>query len=693
MRKSLLILFLLAIRLNLAAQNNEPPTPVKEQQIENSTERNDAETNDDSYWQKLDAFRKHRINLNAAEESDLEDLQSLTALQLQNFFSYRRLLGNFLNIYELQAIPGWDMETIRNILPFVQVSEVNSMDQTLRGRLKGGENSLLVRVSRQIEKPKGYTKFIDSSSYYLGSQQKIFFRYKYTYRNLLEYGLLGDKDAGEQFFKGAQKYGFDFYSFHFFSKNMGLIKSLALGDFAVNMGQGLIQWQSLSFTKSADVLFIKRQSAVLRPYNSSGEFNFHRGTGVTLQKGNWEATAFVSIRKISANLVTDTLNGEDFISSFQSSGYHRTQAENADRNKLGQTAYGGNINFRKQNYRISLNVVSYRFSHAVQKQNLPYNLFALQGKSWNNESIDYSITYHNIHFFGETAFDKNKHFAMVNGALISISPRVDISLLHRKIDKAYQSLYSNAFTENTNVNNETGFYSGISLRPFAGWGISVYFDVYKFPWLKYGVDAPGSGKDYLVQFTYQPNKIWTIYTRYKNESKQHNISDTDLPTQHLAFVPKQDWRTETDIHISRELELRNRIEILWYDKNEVDYQQGFVGMIDFFYSPFYKNFSSNVRLQYFETGGYDSRVYAYENDVLFNYSIPSFYGKGFRYYLNLKYNFKKLFRNDSPARMNVETWLRWAQTMYSNQSTVGTGLDEIQGNKKSEIRFQLMLNW
>jgi hypothetical protein len=118
----------------------------------------------------------------------------------------------------------------------------SSVTENLIKRLHGGENELLMRYSQQIEKSVGYEKSADSSSYYLGSPQKLFLRYKYSYKNLLQYGLLGDKDAGEQFFKGYQKYRFDFYSFHFFfAKNLGIIKSLRLGDFTVNMGQGLIQ--------------------------------------------------------------------------------------------------------------------------------------------------------------------------------------------------------------------------------------------------------------------------------------------------------------------------------------------------------------------------------------------------------------------------------------------------------------------
>jgi len=691
MKNALFILFFVSLWVNVHSQNNEP-SAEQEQKLENITEKQDAQTTDDSYWQQLEYYSKHRLNLNEVEERDLEDLQLLTALQVQNFFSYRKFFGKFLSIYELQAIPDWDIETIKSLLPYIMVRDNSSIDETIGQRLRGGGSSLLFRIGQQIEKSKGFEKPADSSSYYLGSQQRIFFRYRYNYKNLLQYGLLGDKDAGEQFFRGSQKYGFDFYSFHFFTKNIGIIKSLAIGDFTVNMGQGLIQWQSLAFTKSADVLAIKRQAAVLRPYNSSGELNFHRGGGITLQKGNFEATAFASFRNVSANLVPDTLSKEDFISSFESSGYHRTQSENADRNNLHQTTFGGNISFIKSNFRLGINVIKYFFSMPIQKQNRPYNLHAIQGKSWGNESVDYSYTYRNIHFFGEAAVDRNLHFAMLNGALISVSHNVDISLLYRKIDKAYQSLYSDAFTENTSVNNETGFYSGISIKPLAGWSVGAYFDIYKFPWLKYGVDAPSSGRDYLIQLTYQPNKIWAIYNRYKNESKQQNVSGLDLSTHQLAFVPKQSWRTELDIHLTREIELRNRIDVLWYNKSTSDSEQGFLGLIDLFYEPSRKSYSGNLRLQYFETDGYNSRDYTYETDVLYNYSIPVFYGKGFRYYVNLNYNFKKML-NSKNQKINLKMWLRWAQTIYANQTLVGTGLDLVQGNKKSEIKFQMIFGW
>ena len=91
--------------------------------------------------------------------------------------------------------------------------------------------------------------------------------------------------------------------------------------------------------------------------------------------------------------------------------------------------------------------------------------------------------------------------AFINGLLMSVDPHVDMSFLYRKISRGYQSLYTNAFTESTYPTNESGFYAGISIAPSSYLRINAYADFYHFPWLKFRVDAPSSGSDYLVQLT------------------------------------------------------------------------------------------------------------------------------------------------------------------------------------------------
>jgi hypothetical protein len=675
-RKIFTILIIIHYSLLTCMAQDIPP--ATEQQLENLTDVDQAETEDDSYLQQLEQYRRNPINLNIAEASELRELRILTDLQIANLISYRRVFGKIINIYELQAIPTWDVSTIRKLIPFVTIATPVSLKDDFANRFHDGDHSLLFRFTQVLEKSEGFDKSTTGTKY-LGSPQRLFFRYRYTYKNLLQYGLAGDKDAGEQFFNGPQNKGFDFYSFHLFARNIGNIKALALGDFTVNMGQGLIQWQSLAFKKSVDVMGVKRQSTVLRPYNSAGEFNFNRGAGVTFKKGRIETTAFVSIRQLSANFVTDTVNFEDYISSFQTSGYHRTEAENADRNKLRQTSFGGNIKYYGNRWHVGVNAINYQFSNPVQKSDDPYNLFAISGKSWYNLSMDYSYTYKNFHFFGEAASDKNFSKAFINGLLISVDSRVDVSIVHRSIAQDYQALNGNAFTENVYPNNEKGLYTGITIRPAVAWRVDAYADIYKFPWLKSQADAPSYGKDFLAQLTYTPNKQVEIYTRFRNETRQANQTDNTTVTNYLVNQPKQNWRTQISYKINPAIALRNRVEIVWYDKNGGIPENGFLTFFDVIYKPLMKPFSGVLRLQYFETGGYNSRLYAYENDVLYSYSIPAFYDKGYRYYMTLNYDMSK----------KISLWIRWAQTIYRDRNSIGSGLDEIPGNRKTEVKLQV----
>ncbi len=655
--------------------------PITEQQLENLADLEQMETEDDSYLLELEQFRKNPINLNTAGAEELKQLRFITELQIENLITYRTLLGKLIHIYELQAVPSWDLNTIRRLLPYITISSPLVLASQAKLRLKGGDHTLLLRVSQTLERSAGFDKSAQGTTY-LGSPQRILFRYRYTYKNLLQFGITGDKDAGEQFFRGSQQKGFDFYSFHFFARKLGIIQSLAIGDFTINFGQGLTQWQALAFKKGADALNIKRQSAALLPYTSSGEFNFNRGAAITIKKQKFEATAFLSVRKLSANFVADTVNNEDFVSSFLNSGYHRTPNENADRNDLTQTSFGANAAYRTKRLHFGINGIYYHFSIPVQKRNEPYNLFAISGSRWSNFSIDYSYTYRNVHFFGEAAVDKNFNKAFINGLLWSVDPRIDLSMVQRTISKAYQSINGNAFTENTYPTNEMGFYLGATIRLSGAWRLDAYGDMYKFPWLKYLVDAPSHGMDFLVQLSYNPNKQLEIYTKFRNETKQANEgaepADTSR-TNALVSIPRQSWRVHISYKLNAVITLRNRVEMLWYDRRGKGKETGFLSFLDLIYKPMKSAFSGALRWQYFETDGYNSRLYAYENDVLYSYSIPAFFDKGHRYYVSLNYDLTK----------KVSFWFRFAQTIYRGKESIGTGAEEIEGNKRSEIKIQV----
>ena len=679
----LIIIIHCLLPLDSISQSPKSVSSSLEQQLENlSAANSDNVTEDDTYLQRMQEYLTNPIDLNTAGEMELKELLILSPLQVESLLSWKKLFGKLVDLYELQALPYWDIPTIQKIRPFITVNTGADVLHSIRQRLKGGEHSILLRLSQIPERSKGYLKDTTAhTNYYLGSPQKLFVRYKYIYKNQLQYGILGEKDAGEQFFKGTQKQGFDFYSLHFFARNLGLVKSIALGDFTVNLGQGLTQWQGLGFKKGGNVLDIKRQSPVLQPYNASGEINFHRGVGITLAKNKWETTLFISYRKVDAGIKTDTMNvNEEHISSLQTSGYHRTQSELSAKGSEKQLTAGGNVSYRFKRLYVGINTVQYKFSLPIQKTGEPYNRFALSGNSFGNYSVDYSYTYKNLHIFGEAASGNKSGKAYIVGLLISAAHQVDLSFLYRNIQPGYQSLYTNAFTENTYPTNENGWYSGISIRPTDAWKIEAYADLYHFPWLKYRVNAPSTGADYLVQATYKPGRQLEIYSYFRSASRSINDNPNNLQLSPVITKPRQNWRTQVNYIIHPGITLRNRVEMVWYDKRGQLPEQGYLTYMDVLWKPLLKPCSGSIRMEYFESDSYNSRLYTYENDVLYSFSIPVLYDKGVRYYLNLNYDLTK----------KITVWARWAQTVYKNKNLIGSGLDEIRGNKRSECKFQLI---
>lgn len=578
---------------------------LNEQQLEELSESDEAEIEDEYALQQLHILKKNPVNINSGDISP-DELPMLSALQVQNLLAYRQLLGDLISVYELQAVPGFSIELIKSLLPYITIADKENAIKSMRQRFRNGEHHMIARPSLP---------------------SKIYFRYKYQYRHLLQYGLVGERDAGE-------KSLIDFYSAHLFARNIGIIKSLAIGDYTLNLGQGLIHWQSQAFRKSASVLNIKRQSEIIKPYHSAGEFNFQRGVAVTVRKNNYEATVFGSLRKLTANKDVDQTLGE-VITSINTSGLHRTAAEIEKKNNVSLLSYGGNVKYVLNKGHVGINAISYQYSLPLLKRDEAYNLFALRGNNWMNYSLDYSYTWKNFHLFGEFAKSSNSGMATINGVMSSLNNQLDITIVHRNIAPRYQSIYGNAFTENTMPTNESGFYLGVSAKPVHAWRIDFYSDVFKFPWLKYRVDAPSYGLQYLFQFTWKPSRQVEFYSRFRFKSKLLNVEAAER--RYPENRVQENWRAHISIQVSKTISLRARAESCWFRKHETELAEtGYILYSDIIYKPMNKWYSANARIQFFECESFDTRIYAYENDLLFSSSIPFLYNNGMRTYLNMR---------------------------------------------------------
>ena len=204
-----------------------------------------------------------------------------------------------------------------------------------------------------------------------------------------------------------------------------------------------------------------------------------------------------------------------------------------------------------------------------------------------------------------------------------------------------------------------------------GWKLDAYADIFHFPWLKFGIDAPVRGSEYLCQLTYTPNRKISLVIRYRSETKPANPPGNTSVTNEPVIYRRSNFRVHVNCQLNTDWTVRSRAEFVKYGMVDENAEEGFLSFIDVLYKPMRKPYGLVARWQYFETDSYDSRIYAYENDVQYSYSAPAFSGKGIRYYVSMNHDIGK----------KISVWLRVAQTMINANS--------IKTEARLQLRFAL----
>ncbi len=697
MKKLLSIGSLFFISICTYAQENDDADRLQiiEQRIEQIAEA--AETDNIDYttlFEQLTVYLDFPLNLNIATTDQLYGLGFLSNYQIGQFLEYREKYGQILSIYELPQINGWDVTTTQLIEPFVvAASDPGRQKITLQKIKRYGKSEVVLRWTRVAEQQFGYTDATaaeltaNENARYLGSQDRLYARYRYRYSDQISFGVTAEKDPGEEFFRGSQTQGFDFYSAHLFLKDFGKLKKLAIGDFQAQFGQGLTFWSGLGFNrKSSFSISIAQAAHGIGPYTSVNENLFLRGGAATLQVfENVKATVFYSGKRIDGNLIESNLDSLDLdqseiiVSSFQESGFHRTPAELADKNAIFQQHIGGNINFHKRKFHFGVTAVHMQLDGEINRATDTYSQFRFTGSENYTVGADYAWKVKNFFLFGETARSQNGGMATVNGLNINMNSRLSVNLTQRYFSRDFQRVASTAFGEGSTTENESGIYFGIEFRPFKKWKLNAFYDQFKFPWLRYQTDAPSQGYDFLGQLDYQPSSRFGMYIRYRDRLKKINGRGENIGANYLVDQAKRNLRINFSYRTSSQFRFRSRVEFSDYRRGSEPTAHGFLLYQDVIYD--FEKFPIRLTFRYaiFDADAYDARLYAFENDLLYSFSIPAYSGRGSRIYALIKYDLGR----------NLNIWFKWGQFYYTDRNVIGSGKDLIQGRTKTELRAQI----
>lgn len=646
-----------------------------------ATETEDAERIETLY-SDLSYLTEHPFELNSVSREQLKRLPFLSDRQIEGLLSYRQRYGNMVSIYELKNIEELDFQTISLLLPFVYVGDI-TVDKrlfTVKNLLKYGSNELQIRYDQCFQQKKGYATQTDSilerypNRKYLGEPFYTSLRYSYAFDDRLQAGFVGEKDAGEPFWNQRHK-GYDFYSAHVFIKDINWLKSLAIGDYKMSFGQGLVISNDFSPSRTAVVAQAERRTNGFRRHFSTNEQDFFRGVAATVTIKNLDISAFYSYRKMDAGVDSVTFT------SLKTDGLHRLERDWEKRRTLPMRTFGGNIRYATPHFHVGITALSYSFGEfSMDPDPKPYNLFYFRGSNNINMGVDYMLKSGRVKFYGETALSANGALATLNALQITPVSYISLLMLYRYYDRRYQALFANAFSQASTVQNEQGVYMGLQLTPIAHWKISLYADLFRFPWLKYGIDSPSTGQEYMIQADYTPGRNFSTYLRYKYRRKEKNHV-ADEGTLRIQPYSQQRLRFQMVYNFSSPFVFKTSLDGILYKEPSKDTSKGFMVSQSAGWKPTSIPFQVDGYFAWFRTDDYSSRISSYEKNILYAFNMPSFYGNGIRLALS--------FRLDVWKRLSLSAKL--AHTHYWDRDKIGTDTEEISGCDKTDL--YALLRW
>lgn len=683
--KGLLILILLCPTL-LWAQDDEA-TLIIEQRIEAIAELldEDVELDYTTLFDRFSDYLDRPLNLNGATEEELRDLLMLSDIQILNLLGHIAQYGKLNSIYELQAVEGFDVRTIRNIQPFVTVAPPSELEQLSLGKLlNDGTHDLVMRYQYTFEQADGFRNGsdADTTNDFLGDPGRVFLRYRYRYKDHLSVGFTAEKDPGEEFFQGQNANGFDFYSGHLHYHDQGLVRDVVVGDYQIQFGQGVTAWSGLGLGKSSYVMNVKRSGRGIRPYTSVDENRFMRGAAFTLGKGDWTATGFYSSKGIDANVVEpDSLSNPDQqqISSFQLTGLHRTAAELFDADAIRERHMGGNVRYHTRGFSVGVTGIYSDYDADVVRNLTIYNQFDFNANKNTVIGADYHYLRGSLNLFGEVARSASGGTALIQGALLALHPDLSASVVYRRYDRDYHNLLGLPFGELSRPANESGMYTALEWKISQQWRVAAYADQFRFPWLRFRVDAPSQGVDHFVQLNYKPSRKNEFYMRFRRRMRERNITGSETVIDTPGEELRQQVRLNASYYVAPSVRLKSRAEWVRAQVGEGDTEHGFLFYQDLIFKKMDWPVTLALRYALFDADSWDSRVYAFENDVLYSWSIPPYFGRGSRFYVMAKWRIYK----------KIDLWVRYSQWYYTDRNEIGSGLNAIEGNTRTELKVQL----
>ena len=616
------------------AQLIAPAQEEVEQLIDESSDDEDIPVDD---LERIAETRAHYardpIDLNAADAQSLAALTLLTPAQIQGILDRRARSGAYIDVRELQAVPALGLEMVTRLLPYVTIApSATQTGRKLIGRLRNATTYAAVRTA--------YQTTAASTDSWAGPRVPLYARVRATAGRQLSLGLVVDQDAGEPYARDSGRIAVDHVGLHAFADDLpGTMQTVALGDFNLNWGQGLVSYTGFGTGKGAAVMNVQRNAEGLLPHASAAEAGYYRGAGVGLRRGPWRATLLASRRALDGAVDTAATESgnEQAFGTLRLGGLHRTPAERAGRGVNPTWSTGGALGYEAPWGRVSAHFLEHRFALPFAAGDRLYQQLSFTGRTMRNASLAWQTFLGPIGWFGEGAVSTYGATALITGVQSALDQRTDVSVVYRRYAPDYHTLYENVFGSTRRPENEEGLYLALRTVPHPAWSIDGFVDLYRHPYARFRLSRASLHRDAFLRVTHRERKRYDLYAQLRyREGERESARDASGELRTVLPFTRLSARMQGEVRLTEALRLRTRVEFSRTRSNGA-VSAGTLLYQDVMWRDAGGGWSATARIALVDTDDLESRIYAYENDLLYRFRIPAYYGQGYRTYLNVRY--------------------------------------------------------
>jgi hypothetical protein len=606
------------------------------------------------YIERLQELSEDPVKLNSASEEEISRLFFLTDFQVKSLFDYIQNKGNVTSVFELANIPGYDRETVETMLPFISLELKNAI-YTSAYHIR---NNLLTNILYNPD---------NEDSSFIGSPVKVLTKYRFS-AGSFSGGLTAEKDPGEKLFSGTLSEP-DFLSAHLSYNGNGIIRKIIIGDYCARFGLGsnINSGFRTGISLSSPGFLSSRNE--IRPYTSTDENNFFRGIASSLSYKFIDLTFFYSRNRIDATILASDTSAVCNIKTFVTGGVHNTLSLNGKKDNVTDEAYGINLSANYKNLRFGFSWSGDNFSLPVNKESSPETLFDFQGRSSNIYTFSYNSLIRRNLIFGEVSANDSKNRAFIQGFSMRPSDRLSLSIIYRNYSPGFFTFHGKGPGQGSETKNENGLAGSFSFEAARHLFISGGADVRRYDWLRYRCSSPSRGLRKELKIRYEPSASMIFDVSYLYNMTMTDDNEQDGITRQSGSVTRS-VRLSSRYLVNENLTLTTRIDFKYF---QLSGSKGFLLLQDISYNIPKIPLSIWYRYCLFTTNDWNSRLYVYENDLLYSFSIPALSGKGSRSYIMFKYDIGDF----------AEIRIKYGTTFLSESSATFVN--------KEEIKFQFKI--